>query len=59
VIGVRVGFRPGRPTVRVDREWLSDGRLLVHNYGHGGAGFILSWGCALDVAELIASVQPR
>jgi D-amino-acid oxidase len=25
----------------------------VHNYGHGGAGVTLSWGCARDVTEHI------
>ncbi len=49
---VRVGLRPGRPSVRVERDRLDDGWPLVHNYGHGGAGFILSWGCAGLVAEL-------
>ena len=45
---VRVGLRPFRPTVRLAR----DGRL-IHNYGHGGAGFTLSRGCALEVADLV------
>ena len=52
VLAVRVGLRPGRPEVRVEAGTTTDGRPLVHNYGHGGAGFILSWGCALDVVEL-------
>ncbi len=48
----RVGFRPGRPRVRVERGALGDGRPVVHNYGHGGAGYILSWGCASRVVAL-------
>ena len=50
VIGHRVGLRPARPTVRLERE----GRI-VHNYGHGGAGVTLSWGCARYVTTLIPS----
>lgn len=48
------GLRPVRSTVRVEAERLSPDRLLVHNYGHGGAGITLSWGCATEVAELVS-----
>lgn len=44
----RVGLRPYRAEVRLERE----GRIL-HNYGHGGAGFTLCRGCAEDVAALV------
>lgn len=30
---------------------------IFHNYGHGGAGVTLSWGCALKIAEQISSVD--
>jgi D-amino-acid oxidase len=53
VITHRVGLRPCRPEVRLEAESLPDGRVLWHNYGHGGAGVTLSWGCA---AELTAGV---
>ena len=45
----RTGLRPGRREVRLERE----GRI-IHNYGHGGAGYALSWGCAEEVASLVA-----
>jgi D-amino-acid oxidase len=53
LIAERVGLRPGRRSgVRVTAEKLSDGRTVIHNYGHGGAGFTLSWACAQTVLEL-------
>jgi D-amino-acid oxidase len=51
VLGHRVGLRPGRPQVRLEAETISDGRHIVHNYGHGGAGVSLSWGCAIEVTK--------
>jgi D-amino-acid oxidase len=53
VLAERVGLRPFRKTgVRVERHRLSDGRVVIHNYGHGGAGFTLSWGCAREVLDM-------
>ncbi|MGH3656446.1 MAG: FAD-dependent oxidoreductase [Micromonosporaceae bacterium] len=56
VLDHRVGVRPVRPTVRIETERLSSGRWCVHNYGHGGAGVTLSWGCARSVADLVAGL---
>ncbi|MFE9998096.1 FAD-dependent oxidoreductase [Streptomyces avermitilis] len=55
VLEHRTGLRPARGTVRLEREPLSDGRVLVHNYGHGGAGVTVAWGCAQEAAGLAAS----
>jgi D-amino-acid oxidase len=52
IIAHRVGLRPLRPSVRLEAGKL-DGRRLLHNYGHGGAGVTLSWGCALTVAAMV------
>ena len=49
----RVGLRPVRPSVRLEAEALDGGVVLVHNYGHGGAGVTLSWGCALEVTATV------
>lgn len=54
VLEASVGLRPGRRDgVRLEAEAL-DGRAVIHNYGHGGAGFTVAWGCADEVAELVA-----
>jgi D-amino-acid oxidase len=53
IIEHRVGLRPGRSAVRLDRE-VVNGSAIVHNYGHGGVGVTLSWGCAHDAVALLA-----
>ncbi|MDF3143028.1 MULTISPECIES: FAD-dependent oxidoreductase [unclassified Streptomyces] len=55
VLAHRVGLRPGRDAVRLEREALPGGRVLVHNYGHGGAGVTVAWGCAEEAAGLASS----
>ena len=56
VLSERVGLRPFRKSgVRLEHGCLRDGRTVVHNYGHGGSGFTLSWGCANAVLELASS----
>ncbi|MFI1034592.1 FAD-dependent oxidoreductase [Streptomyces sp. NPDC020951] len=51
----RVGLRPARAAVRLERTRLPDGRAAVHHYGHGGAGVTVAWGCAEEAAELVCS----
>jgi D-amino-acid oxidase len=51
VMGVEVGVRPVRPTVRLEAED-RNGVRVIHNYGHGGVGVMLSWGCADEVVQL-------
>ena len=56
VLAERVGLRPFRRSgVRLERDQLRDGRTIIHNYGHGGAGFTLSWGCAREALEIAVS----
>jgi D-amino-acid oxidase len=50
---INVGFRPRRSAVRLEFD-TNQGNIL-HNYGHGGSGFTLSWGCASEIAELVES----
>ncbi|MEU1195202.1 FAD-dependent oxidoreductase [Streptomyces sp. NPDC005813] len=58
VLDHRVGLRPVRDEVRLEREVLPDGRVLVHNYGHGGAGVTVAWGCARQAAGLAHPATP-
>ncbi|UNO43077.1 FAD-dependent oxidoreductase [Streptomyces sp. MST-110588] len=53
VLEHRVGLRPARSAVRLEAERLPNGALCVHNYGHGGAGVTVSWGCAEEVARIL------
>ncbi len=58
VLDEPVGLRPFRKSgVRLDRGRLRDGRTVFHNYGHGGSGFTLSWGCANKVFQLAQNVR--
>jgi D-amino-acid oxidase len=59
VLGHRVGLRPGRPLVRLEAGRRPDGGHVVHNYGHGGAGVSLSWGCAREAAGLALAALAR
>ena len=52
----RVGVRPSRHQVRVEYVEVA-GVPVIHNYGHGGAGVSLSWGCARDVAEIVHDLR--
>lgn len=55
------GLRPLRSPVRLEARWVEaaseEGKkrrvLVVSNYGHGGSGFTLHWGCAGDAAALV------
>jgi D-amino-acid oxidase len=48
ILRLKVGLRPARPEVRLER--VGD---VVHCYGHGGAGVTLSWGCADEVVAVV------
>jgi glycine/D-amino acid oxidase-like deaminating enzyme len=49
------GVRPYRnSSYRLEAETISN-RFFVHNYGHGGAGITLSWGCAAKVRDIVAA----
>ena len=52
ILQIKVGLRPSRDEVRLETEHTKNG-VIVHNYGHGGAGYTLSWGCAMEVVELV------
>jgi D-amino-acid oxidase len=53
VLEHKAGLRPGRPEIRLEREDVPYGVPRVHNYGHGGSGVTLSWGCAEETLRLV------
>ncbi|KAL8830138.1 MAG: hypothetical protein Q9170_005877 [Blastenia crenularia] len=63
------GLRPARErNIRVERELrkrkvvlrgeyeVEEPSRIIHNYGHGGSGWSLSFGCSADVAALVEDV---
>jgi glycine/D-amino acid oxidase-like deaminating enzyme len=57
VVGVRP-HRKGGVRLELDARALADtGKRVVHNYGHGGAGITLAWGCAARVVALVEQAR--
>jgi len=63
ILEVKIGLRPARTKIRLERQniiWEKGGvrkyKVVIHNYGHGGSGFTVSWGCAKQVLILAIKV---
>jgi glycine/D-amino acid oxidase-like deaminating enzyme len=59
IIRTTIGLRPHRPTGFVLRAEKIDGKTVIHDYGHGGAGMSLSWGTGQMAAELALDHSSR
>ena len=58
IFDIAVCLRPFRPAgPRVETERLGD-TLVVHNYGHGGSGWSLSWGSSASAVRLAMQASP-
>ncbi len=56
-VRAKVGYRfMGNKTkgLKIDTQEIGN-KLMINNYGHGGAGATLSWGCATKVVNLLSS----
>ncbi len=59
VIRTTVGLRPHRPSGFVLRTDKLDDKTLIHNYGHGGAGWSLSWGTGTMASDMALETGHR
>lgn len=63
ILEVKVGLRPGRETVRLEKEVFvvknKNGENkkinVIHNYCHSGSGWTLHLGCVVDVMRLLCT----
>jgi len=59
VIRTTIGLRPHRPSGFVLKADKLDGKTIIHNFGHGGAGMSLSWGTASMATDLAMAHTER
>lgn len=59
IIRTTVGLRPHRPAGFKVGVAKVDDKVVIHNYGHGGAGHSLGWGTGLLAAELALALPDR
>ena len=59
VIRTTVGLRPHRDSGHVLRAEKLDAKTLIHNYGHGGSGMSIGWGCGIVVSEFAQQTGER
>jgi D-amino-acid oxidase len=64
IVRHNVGLRPMRANgIRIETEAITNGSKtvpVVHNYGHGGAGYQTSYGCAKRAVRLVEeALAPR
>jgi D-amino-acid oxidase len=53
IIECKAGLRPVRETgMRLEVEQIGN-KTVIHDYGHGGAGISVSWGCANEAVKLM------
>jgi len=52
VIRTTVGLRPHRDSGFVLRPEKFDAKTVIHDYGFGGAGMSLAWGCGAMAADM-------
>ena len=58
VLDSLAGLRPGRAEVRLELDDASPSWVpVVHNYGHGGSGITIGYGCAQEVARIVGALR--
>src|SRR3990170_2594905 len=59
VVKETVGLRPFRKKgFRLEKEELGN-KTIIHNYGHGGSGWSLSWGTGSIAVELAQTTREK